>query len=81
MMCSVERPPHSFKGDFGGITICKPQHFIGSFFFFFFHSLCFEGLCVLDGDSGRFSVRNDKMNHVGQTEADYAARSDSIILD
>lgn len=36
---------------------------------------------MLDGDSGRFSVRNDKMNHVGQTEADYAARSDSIILD
>lgn len=32
-------------------------------------------------ESGRFSVRNDEMNYVGQTEADYTAGSDSIILD
>lgn len=32
-------------------------------------------------DSGRLSVRNDELSNVGQTEADYISRSDSIILD
>lgn len=33
---------------------------------------------MLDEDSGRFRGKNDELNHVGQTEADYTARNDSF---
>lgn len=70
MMCSVERPPHSFEGDFGGImihTVSLSISLPGSSFFFFPQLVLGRfTVCLLDGDSVRFSVRNDEMNHVGQ---------------